>query len=117
MRAQIREVPGVGRVVVYVGVGVDVLEVVEMGVVETGTVVVVCGVLLVVVVVPGGSVVVVVVVVVGVVLLGVSPDVGVGAVVDIALLVVGEGVEVEVLVVLGVGRHSGLLGVQQILIS
>lgn len=30
---------------------------------------------------------------------------------------VGEGVEVEVLVVLGVGRHSGLLGVQQILIS
>lgn len=116
MRAQIREVPGVGRVVVYVGVGVDVLEVVEMGVVETGTVVVVCGVLLVVVVVPGGSVVVVVVVV-GVVLLGVFPDVGVGAVVDIALLVVGEGVEVEVLVVLGVGRHSGLLGMQQILIS
>lgn len=33
------------------------------------------------------------------------------------LLVVGEAVEVVVLVVLGVGRHSGLLGVQQTLIS
>lgn len=105
MRAQIREIPGVGVVVVYVGVGVDELEVVEMGVVETGRVGVVCEVLpLVVVVVLGGNVVVVVVVVVvEVVLLGVSPLVGVGEIVDIGvdtLLVVDEAVEG---VVLGVG--------------
>lgn len=108
MRAQIREIPGVGVVVVYVGVGVDELEVVEMGVVETGRVGVVCEVLpLVVVVVLGGNVVVVVVV--GVVLLGVSPLVGVGEIVDIGvdtLLVVDEAVEGVVLGV-GDGKHSG----------
>lgn len=120
LRAQIREVPGDDVVVVYVGVGVDVLEVVEMGVVETGRVVVFCEVVLLLVVVLGGGVVVVVVVVVGVVLLGVSSVVGVDVVVDIGgdtLLVVDEGVETVVLVVLGGGRHSGLLGVQQTLIS
>lgn len=119
LRAQIREVPGDDVVVVYVGVGVDVLEVVEMGVVETGRVVVFCEVVLLLVVVLGGGVVVVVVVV-GVVLLGVSSVVGVDVVVDIGgdtLLVVDEGVETVVLVVLGGGRHSGLLGVQQTLIS
>ncbi|KAF4801642.1 hypothetical protein TURU_033390 [Turdus rufiventris] len=109
MRAQIREIPGVGVVVVYVGVGMDELEVIEMGVVETGRVGVVCEVLpLVVVVVLGGNVVVVVVVV-GVVLLGVSPLVGVGEIVDTGvdtLLVVDEAVEGVVLGV-GDGKHSG----------
>ncbi|KAJ7428284.1 hypothetical protein WISP_01399 [Willisornis vidua] len=56
MKAKIREIPGGGRVVVYVGVGTDVLEVVAVGVDEPVADVVVLRVLLLVVLM-GGTVV------------------------------------------------------------
>lgn len=98
--------------VVYVGVGVDVLAVVGVSVGVAGTVVDVPAVLLVVVL--GGVVVVAV-------LLGGSDGVGKGVVVDRGgndpVLIVDEGRAVVVLVVALVGMHSGMLGMQQTLIS
>lgn len=103
---------------VYVGVGVDVLAVVGVSVDVAGTVVDVPAVLLVVVL---GAVVVLGGVKVLAVLLEGSDAVGVGAVVDRGgkdpVLIVDEGRAVVLLVVALVGMHSGMLGMQQTLIS